>query len=453
MAAYEPTLESLSTHAVPDWFADAKLGIFVHWGLYSVPAWAPTEGEQRYAERYGYFMYQADSPWYDYHRETWGADVGYYDFAEQWQAENWDPERWAAFFDDIGARYVVMTAEHHDGFPLWPSMYNKYNAAEMGPERDLIGETCAAVRDRGLRFCPSFHANWNHNHPPVDGIYGHPDFDADDGPGPEYVDYMNAKHRELIRRYEPDLLWFDAPQLPEAAVRANDLIADYYNRAGEWGKEVAVNHRAATDNPASVDDPNVHADFVTPEYEVLDEIQAEKWETCRGIGHSFGYNRAEGSEHHLSGAELIEYLVDVVSKNGNLLINVGPRADGTIPDLQREPLAALGAWLDVNGEAIYGTSPWCRAGMTLDTAGGPVDARFTWRDGTLYVVTFDWPGPSVEVPLDSLDDPSPNAVRHLGPGNAGYRSTDDGVRVTLPDNPPSPAPAYALAIDGLAPPD
>jgi alpha-L-fucosidase len=442
---YEPTAESLSAHPVPDWFADAKLGVFVHWGIYSVPAWAPPPEEgHAYAEWYPRYMYVEGSPTREYHREQYG-DREYLDFVEEWRAENWDPEEWAAFFDDVGARYVVLTGEHHDGFPLWPTHYTKHNAAEMGPERDLVGDLCAAVRDRGLKFAASYHANLNYYQPGFEGPFGHPDYHGtepfeDTRPGPEYVDFMDAKHRELIRRYEPDLLWFDTPQADAETLRAHELLADYYNRAAEWGKEVVANDRAATD---------AHADFVTPEYETFDEIREEKWEACRGVGHSFGYNARETREDHLSTTDLVRLFVDVVSKNGNLLINVGPRADGTIPDLQREPLEGLGGWLDRYGDAVYGTRPW--AVSEDDAAAVPV--RYTHRDGTLYATLFEWPGGDLDLAVGRHADPgSVERVAHVGGEECPYEPTDDGVRVSLPAVPPEEHPAYAFALDGVPAP-
>jgi len=438
---------ALAAHAVPDWYSDAKLGIFIHWGIYSVPAWAPPPGEgHAYAEWYPRYMYVEDSPTYDYHREQYG-DQEYIEFVDDFTAENFEPEEWASFFEEAGARYVVLTGEHHDGFPLWPTHYTRYNAGEMGPERDLVGDLCEAVRGHDMRFAASYHANLNYYQPGFEGPFGHPDYagtepfeDAD--PGPEYVDFMNAKHRELIRRYEPDLLWFDTPQADDDQLRANELIADYYERAEEWGKEVVVNDRAATD---------AHADFLTPEYETFDEIHEEKWETCRGIGHSFGYNAREGPEDHLSTAELVHLFVDVVSKNGNLLINVGPRADGTIPQLQREPLLGLGAWLDGHGEAIYGSTYWASA--EDDRAG--VEVRYTWREATLYATALSWPGEDLALGVGEHVDAAPDRAVLLGAGGdtgreeCDFETDADGVTVDLPADPPVERPAYTVALEGV----
>lgn len=461
MTEFEPTWDSLDSHAVPEWFHDAKLGIFVHWGVYSVPAWAPTDAEiggedaSPYAEWYPYFMYEEGSPTREYHREHYGADVEYLDFVPEFTAENWDPGAWADLFSVAGAGYVVLTGEHHDGFPLWDSHYARYNAAEVGPERDLVGDLCEAVRDRGLRFGASYHANYNYYQPGFKGRFGHPDFgsggpgDEEGGPGTEYVDFMNAKHRELIRTYEPDLLWFDVPKADSDHLRARELIAEYYN----GHDEVAVNDRASTDAVGPTIDPDnrsaeFHGDFLTPEYASFDSIGEEKWEACRGIGGSFGYNRAESEEDHLAPGELVRSFVDVVSKNGNLLLNVGPRADGTIPEIQRERLEALGGWLSINGEAIVGSRPW----VVAEDAEGEV--RYTWRGGDLYATALSWPNDRLELPeLDRVEGtPSGAAVLAAG-GELACELGDSGgtIAVELPDEPDHDH-AYAIRLTDVSNP-
>ena len=465
MAEHEPFWESLDQHAVPEWYHDAKLGIFIHWGVYSVPAWAPTDAEiggesaSPYAEWYPYYMYEDGSPTKEYHEEIYGEDVEYADFIDDWEAEAFDPEEWASFFEDVGAGYVVLTGEHHDGFPLWDSHYTKYNAAEMGPERDLVGDLADAVREYGLKFAASYHANYNYYQPGFEGQFGHPDFEKGGpaenkgGPGSEYVDFMNAKHRELIRKYDPDLLWFDVPKAEGDHLHAQELIADYYNRAAERGEAVAVNDRASTDAIGPTidiegdrrDNQEYHGDFVTPEYTSFDEIQDRKWESCRGIGHSFGYNAVEDEDDHLSAEELVQSFVDIVSKNGNLLINVGPRADGTIPDLQRTPLAGLGEWIDVNGEAIFGSRPWAVA----EDETSAVEVRYTHRDGDLYATAFEWPGETLELSVPAHVDlgDAPDAELLTDDGAQGCETTldRDTLTVSLPAE-PGHEHAYTLRL-------
>jgi alpha-L-fucosidase len=456
MSEYKPNQQSLQSHCVPEWFQDAKLGIFIHWGPYSVPGWADPDHDRTYAEWYPFEMHREGSPTQQYHSETYGDNISYLDFIRKWTADAWDPEAWASLFEEVGARYVVLTGEHHDGFPLWPSHYTKYNAGEMGPERDIVGDLCGAVRERGLKFAASYHANLNYYQPGFEGLFGHPDFHGETPeeahPGAEYVDFMNAKHRELIRRYEPDLLWFDVPCADAEQLNSRKLIADYYNRAGKWGKEVAVNDRASTDDSTLAGTPDDSAtelgggDFATPEYTTFGEPKSFKWETCRGIGQSFGYNQNEGPEHHLTAADLVQLLVDVVSKNGNLLINVGPKADGTIPDLQREPLEGLGRWLDTNGEAIFGTRPW----VVAEPVQTEVESRLTWTDGTLYLITFEWPGATLKLSKDDGIDPEIlKGVQRLDGGLVNWISFSDGVQISLPSSPETKAPAYSFALQGV----
>ncbi|WP_227377663.1 alpha-L-fucosidase [Haladaptatus halobius] len=468
MVDYSPSWESLDQHEVPDWYHDVKLGIFIHWGVYSVPAWAPVDAEiggenaSPYAEWYPYYMYEEGSPTKEYHEGTYGEDVEYADFIENFTAENWAPDEWADFFNEIGAGYVVLTGEHHDGFPLWNSHYTKYNAAEMGPERDIVGDLAEAVRDQGLRFAASYHANYNYYQPGFDGQFGHPDYEKggpaeeQGGPGSEYVDFMNAKHRELIRRYDPDMLWFDVPKADSEHTHATELIADYYNRAEECGQEVVINDRASTDAIGPTidiegnrrDNDQYHGDFITPEYTSYDEIQDVKWECCRGIGHSFGYNAVEEEDDHLSAAELVHSFVDIVSKNGNLLINVGPKADGTIPGLQRTPLLGLGKWLKVNGKAIFGSRPW----IVAEDDESDTEVRYTHRDGNLYAIALDWPGDelTLSVPAHVDFDKIPETILLTGDGSYPLTAflTDNRLIVELPEQPDHEY-AYTLCFAGV----
>ena len=364
--------DSIMKHETPEWFRDAKFGIFIHWGVYSVPAWAPVG---MYAEWYPNYMYQEGHAVYDYHRETYGENFEYKDFIPLWKAENWDPDEWADLFKRAGAKYVIPVAEHHDGFPLWDSKLTDWNAAKMGPQRDLIAELGEAVRERGMKYGPSYHGLLNYYTPEYSGP--HPEFINEN-----YIEFMHAKIREIIDLFEPDLLWLDGDWIePLEVFRTREMIAYYYNQAEEWGKEVAVNDRWGQVR-------GIFGDFFTQEYEydVIDQLIDHKWENTRGMGQSFGYNRNESIDDYMTVTELLRLLVDNVSKNANLLLNVGPKADGTIPEIQKNLLLGMGEWLDINGEAIYGTRPWFTA--EAQTAAGD-EIRFTWKDGTLYLMLMD----------------------------------------------------------------
>lgn len=384
---YEPTLESLNRHPLPQWYADAKLGIFIHWGLYSVPGWAPLVHPTHdftstdyirnnpYAEWYLNSMRLDGSPTQAYHREHYGANYDYYNFASTFDKDiqKWNPDAWAKVFHDSGAKYVVLTTKHHDGFTLWPSATpNPALAADrQHASRDIVGELTNAVRAQGLRMGLYYSGGYDWTF--VTGpIAKASDYQTVKPQSEAYGKYVDAQYRELISRYRPALLWNDI-DYPESG-RPLEIMAEYYNTVPD----------GVVDDRFGVK----HSDFKSPEYQTLNKISATKWEECRGLGRSFGYNRAEGEAETIAPDKLIYLLVDIVSKNGNLLLDIGPEADGTIPPVQMSRLQALAAWLKQNGEAIYGTRPWIRAeGETAE--GMPV--RFTRTDSSLYATFLGEP--------------------------------------------------------------
>ena len=390
---FEPTLDSVRQHQVPNWYHDAKLGIFIHWGLYSVPGWAPLSGDISKAENNqgweSWFKDNSYAEWYLnslkfddgltrlYHHETYGADFTYDDFVPQFNAaiQNWNPDEWAGLFQKVGARYVVLTSKHHDGFNLWTTDIPCPHKDSYQVTRDLVGELTTAVRKHGMKMGLYYSGglDWAFNQARIDNL---DDVWRTIVQEPDFVEYSVAHWRELIDRYQPSLMWNDIGY--PAAANLPELFAFYYNSVADG----VINDRFSQSRQRSVsqtgepdDIPHgPHYDYTTPEYAHFDDIRAEKWEAVRGIGHSFGYNRQETDEQLLSLTELVHLFVDIVSKNGNLLLNVGPTAEGKIPDNQRERLEGFGHWLDINGEAIFGTRPWTQAeAKTLD--GIPV--RFT----------------------------------------------------------------------------
>jgi alpha-L-fucosidase len=381
---YEPTLESLDKHPLPEWYADAKLGIFVHWGLYSVPGWAPTVHAEHdfftldyithnpYAEWYLNSMRIDGSPTQAYHKEHYGANYDYYNFAPIFDKEiqKWHAEDWAKIFHDAGARYVVLTTKHHDGFTLWPS--NTPNptlpADRQHATRDLVGELTNAVNSSGMRMGLYYSGGYDWTFVPGP-IKQKEDYQTVKPQTEAYGKYVDAHFREIISRYKPAVLWNDI-DYPKSG-HPLQIMAEYYNSIPD----------GVIDDRFGVK----HSDFSSPEYETLNEINPKKWEECRGLGRSFGYNRAEGEAETIKPDELIHLLVDIVSKNGNLLLDVGPAADGTIPPVQMSRLKALGDWLHTNGEAIYGTRPWTRANG--DTAEG-LPVRFTRKGEATYAIVL-----------------------------------------------------------------
>jgi alpha-L-fucosidase len=444
---YEPTAESVSTHEIPDWFNDAKLGIFVHWGVYSVPAWAPPTGEldevlaehgwdywfanNPYAEWYANSMKIEGSPTQKHHLETYGADFSYDDFAPEFNkaVEAWNPEEMASLFAEAGARYVVLTTKHHDGFLLWPSTTpNPIKGAAWEASRDIVRELTTAVREQGMKMGLYYSGgyDWTFNDPTVTSFET---LLSSINQTPEYEAYATTHWKELIDTYQPSILWNDLGY--PASADLNDLFAYYYNAVPDG----VVNNRFDLSPESSL-----HYDFQTPEYAELEDIDPNKWESTRGLGYSFGYNQNEDTSVYVTVDELVDSFVDIVSKNGNLLLNVGPMADGSIPEAQRERILGLGAWLKTNGEAIYGSRPWERAEDVLEDG---TEVRYTTQGGTLYAVLLSKPTSTTV----TLNVPATDAttVSLLGQEETlSWERIENGVAITLPEL--ADEPAYTLRI-------
>ena len=475
--SYEGTWESVRTHRVPVWFDDAKLGIFIHWGLYSVPGWAPRvpdiqqllvkDGPKRmlrenpYAEWYRNTMQLKGSPTAVHHATVYGDDYPYDNFVRTFNdaSSGADLDAIAALCRDAGARYVVLTTKHHDGFALWPSSIRHPVKGEYQASRDLVGELTEAVRDRHMRMGLYYSGgyDWPYNDAVLstgaDAVLAAPS-DA------RYVEYVTAHWRELIDRYQPSVLWNDIswprdPRLPA-------LFAHYYNTVAEgvindrW-KEPGLPRNAVTDalvrgagavvqalwpyipeqrKHLTFASPK-HSDFRTPEYDVLRTASARKWELARGVGHSFGANRHEQAEDIITETDLIRMFCDVVAKNGNLLIGVGPRPDGTIPEVQQAPLRGLGAWLERNGEAIYGSRPWVVT-ESATTDGTPL--RFTKSGEGVYALVLGTP-PRPQITMQAIDGARVRRVRLVGADTPLEWSVERGgdLSVTLPEQLPKAA--------------
>jgi alpha-L-fucosidase len=378
----------------PPWFLDAKLGIFIHWGPYSVPAWAEPTGElgavdehvwfrhNPYAEWYANTIRFEDSPARAHQRDVYG-DAPYDDFLDSWSAERFDADSWAALFARIGARYVVPTTKHHDGIALWDAPGTGLrNTVRRGPRRDLVHELAEATRRHGMRFGVYYSGglDW--------GVTDLPRIDtsaAVRGVRPNdaaYAAYVYGHVRDLVDRHRPDVLWNDI-EWPDSGKHDGSLgLAELFRHYYASVPDGLVNDRFGA----------THQDFGTSEYQAHRESESSAaWEHCRGIGLSFGYNRVEDARHLLSGDELVRQFVDVVSRGGNLLLNVGPTAAGEIPAGQLAVLEHLGAWLAGAGDAIYGTR------ALSDGRATPSDdpwIRWTTRDGRAFAIV-DATGPVV----------------------------------------------------------
>lgn len=459
---YEPSFASLHQHPMPAWFEDIKLGVMVVWGLFSVPAWAPTTGNlpdvaaaqgweamfrnNPYAEWYMNTMRFEGSPTQRHHLSTYGPQFAYDDFLPLFNAavERCNPDEWASLYEQAGIKYVVFLTKHHDGFLLWPSQHTSpYKPGRYSVRRDIAGELTAAVRRRNIRMGMYYSGglDWSFKHVQIQSQASL--FECVPQT-PDYVEYADKHWYDLIERYQPSILWNDIAY-PRGA-NLPKLFADYYNAIPDGVINDRFGQMPPTTDP--VDDEVLappagdYWDFRTPEYSTYSDIKPFKWECTRGLGYSFSYNQNEGDTYTIPTAELVRLLVDVVSKNGNLLLSFGPMADGTVPPEQRSRLLELGAWLRVNGEAIYGTRPWLRAeGQTV--AGDAV--RFTRKGDTLNAVIFGTPA-EAQIAVKGLRAVPGTTVRLLGAeGVLAWEQAGDDLRITLPGGLPA-SPAHTVTI-------
>jgi alpha-L-fucosidase len=433
----------------PPWFDEAKLGIFIHWNAASIPAYAPIMSFEDlmgadptgakawrrlpFAEAYQNSLAIPGSDTARHHAETYG-DLPYDAFVAQLRDEmipQWSPEPWADLFARAGARYVVLTTKQDDGFLLWPSETRNPHRERWQAERDVVGELAAAVRAGGMRFGTYYCGmDWTFGGFPVTNsatmVAGVPQ-------SADYVEYADAHWRELIDRYEPCVLWNDY-SYPEDADIAG-LFRYYLERVPDG----LINNRFDGDMLANAPS-EIYSDFVTPEYSVEGSPDL-KWEACRGIGTSFGYNRLETDASYLSATELIHLFVDVVSRGGNLLLNVGPTGRGEIPWAQANRLLALGWWLRTNGGAIYNTRPWDRtAGIT----GEGFRVHYTTSPDAVHAIVLGTPRRAqveIDVRLDERTVVTLEGNDHALP----WTEAPTGSRITLPEA-PDEGPGFALRI-------
>jgi alpha-L-fucosidase len=422
---YRPTWNSLREHTTPKWFRDAKFGIYTHWGPYSVAACGPN------VTWYPYYMYREGAPQHAYHVATFGpvAEFGYKDFIPMFTAERFDPGEWADLFRRAGARFAGPVGEHHDGFALWDSCWTEWNAVKMGPRRDVVGELAKAIRDEGMRYMVALHhaENWwffphwrkdlDTSDPHYAGLYGelhNQDWPANmylppsrldqwalqDRPSHAFLEQWIGKIREVVDRYQPDLLYLDYAVKYIQENYKKEFLAYYYSKAEEWSKDVLVTYKWHDDwhdlVPGSA--------LVDLELGRSHDLSYNDWLADTTVDDGRGWAYLKGARYKPV-RTLVHHLIDNVSKNGALLLNVGPKPDGQIPDEAREILLGIGQWLEVNGEAIYGTTPWTTYGegpTKLLKAGAfcedekvhftEKDIRFTVKDDNLYAICLGWPG-------------------------------------------------------------
>ena len=451
---FQPTWNSLRNWHAPAWLRDGKFGIYTHWGVYSVPAVGPN------GTWYSHHVYMnPNSPERVHHEATYGAleKFGYKDFIPMFRAEKFNADEWADLFQKSGARFAGPVAEHHDGFSMWDTKYSEWNAAKMGPRRDVVGELAKAIKAHKMKFVVAFHhmENWyffptwdkryDCGDPRYSGLYG-PIHEKGAQPSKEFLDKWEGKVREVIDKYDPDFIWFDFGLGFVPEVYKQDVLAYYFNKAAAENKEVVVTYKGH-DLP-----PGVGIDDLELGQE--QEMTYHEWITDSSVDNqgAWGYVNGAGFK---TAENLVHNLVDRVSKNGYLLLNVGPKPDGTIPEEAKERLLGMGKWLQTNGEAIYGTTPWVIAGEgpTHLEKGGPFnetdqlrytaqDIRFTTKDNTLYATVLGWPGEKVLIKsLAGGPDPNRNfwnglypseivSIRMLGDGRElKWEMTTEGLTV------------------------
>lgn len=483
---YRPTWNSLAQYRAPEWFRDAKFGIFIHWGVYSVPAF----GNEWYSRN----MYVPGSPAFEHHISTYGPQTkfGYKDFIPMFRAQHFDPNAWLDLFTRAGAKYIVPVAEHCDGFPMYDSAMTKWDAVKMGPHRDIVGKLERATRARGLRFGVSSHRaeHWwwygvgrtfasDVQDPANAGLYGPAEpmsLSGPDGatgakepdpshlerwlpPNHAFLDDWLARSTELVDKYHPDFFYFDwwigQPAFKPAL---QQFAAYYYNRSAQRGQHPVLTYKeeAMPANTATLD----------IERGKLDTLRLLPWQTDTSISiHSWGYVE---HDQYRTAKSLVQQLIDTVSKNGNLLLNVGPKSDGTIPEEARAVLLQIGDWLRVNGEAIYATRPFTVFGEGPTKAAAnstkknhdiqtytAEDIRYTVpKDPSrhiLYATALGWPVGG-KLLLHTLYAGNPYmsgsicSVELLGaPGYLDFEQLSYGLSVALPAAPPNGI-AYVLRL-------
>jgi alpha-L-fucosidase len=335
---YEPTWESLKSRPFPQWFTEAKLGIFIHWSLSAVPAWS---GKEQYAEWFLRGLLTGDSARIKFQKRVFGENFRYQDYAPLFKGELFNAGEWAGLFANSGAKYIVFVSKHHDGYCLWPSEFAPgWNSMDIGPHRDIVGELSSAVKAKGMKMGLYYSLpEWNNR------LYR---WGTDPAPMVQnYVEqHMIPQFRELVTKYKPSLIFSDGEwDHPATTWHSAELISWYYNLVGD---EAIVNDRWGGGSDG--------IGFRTPEYSSGLVNSDRPWAEVRGLGRSFGLNRNESLEAYMTPQDLVHFFVKAVANGGGVILNVGPYCDGQIPLLQQERLLQLGSWLKVNGEAVYGSN-------------------------------------------------------------------------------------------------
>ena len=472
---FDPTWESIDKRPSATWYTDAKFGIFIHWGLYSVPAFAAVnqKNQNTYAEWYWNSLTEgqkakshddAGAATWEFHKKTYGADFKYFDFAPMFRAEMFEPDRWADLFVKSGAKYVALTSKHHEGFTLWQneqanrSWGRPWNSVDVGPRRDLLLDLTEAGRRKGLQMGIYFSLYEWYN----------PLWLSDK---PRYVrEHLFPQFKDVVTHAKPAIIFSDGEwEQTSAEWHSPELLAWLFN-------ESPVADSVVVDDRWGKDTRHKHGGYYTTEYTSGMQGSNHPWEESRGMGYSYGYNRAETLTDYHTTRQLLLMLIDIVSRGGNLLLDIGPRADGGIPVVMEERLTQIGNWLKPNGEAIYATQPWTRASQwssgirpkleqsefraeydisKLVDEPAPGYARmellFTAKGDAVYAIAPRWPGPELTIREAAM--PSGSRATLLDSGDElQFRSEGKNVVVQVPEQLRSKFPssdAYVIKVHGL----
>lgn len=439
---WKPTPESIDAHQVPEWFKDAKFGMFIDWGLWSVAGWAPKKEGAMYPDWYEFRM-DTDTSFMQYHEKNWGKDFKRDDFIPLFRAENYQPEQLVAIAKGAGMKYIVPFTKHHSGFCLWPSSYTQRDAMDMGPNKDLIKPLVEHCKKEGLKFGFYFSVEeWEY---PVIGSTGQlqnrlwsgeiKQFDASlekKCSGKIAVrnfgtDYLVPQATEFIDQYDPDLIWFDGDWNTHVEELHTYDIASYFYNKNEGRKPVAVNDRYGP-HAGEKWQRSKRGDFYTNEYGDMEkEVKQARhaWEECRGISQSFGYNWQDTDGNVISSKKFIEQFVDIVSHGGNLLLIVNLDGKGALPNIQETRLRDIGQWLKVNGEGIYATRPY------KQPSEGSVSYTQSKDERSVYAIMKEWPGN--ELHLKGVNPAKGSKIELLGYTNSlEWVNSTEGVTVKLP---------------------
>ena len=472
---YKPTWNSLRCHQVPQWFQNAKFGIYTHWGVYSVPGFGPD------GSWYPYFMYRPGTKAYQHHVKHYGGPekFGYKDFIPDFTGDLFDADEWAEIFKSSGAQYAGPVAEHHDGFCMWDSNFTEWKATSMGPKRDVVGELADAIRKQDMCFMVALHhaenwwfyphwvAEYDTSDPTYSGLYGEAhDYigeqftstDPEDTwpheffmqfskskPSKAFLDQWKGKTCEVVDKYFPDMIWFDFGLKGIQEHYKREAIAYYYNQAQAWGKDVLVTYKMHDLVPVT--------GVVDLELRRYNELTYQIWLTDNTVDDGRGWAYLKNQKYKDTRI-LVHYLIDIVSKNGNLLLNVGPKPNGEIPEEAKTILFQMGEWLNINGEAIYGTTPWMIFGEGPTKNDGDKysrdygeknkirytarDFRFTAKDDILYASCLGIPkGKVLITSLSVLYESEIKSVQLLGINKyLGWSISPEGLEILLPNEQP-----------------